>query len=63
VVTSQSRDGRPVMACWQRNRQVTQPPAVARRRRTDMSVAKTTAAVTAVPPTAITAAARPAVAT
>jgi len=37
------------MACWHWNRQFTQPPAAARRRRVDMSVAKTSAAVTAAP--------------
>ena len=37
------------MACWQRNWQLTQPPAAARRRRIDMKVAKTSAAVTAAP--------------
>jgi hypothetical protein len=40
------------MACWQRNWQLTQPPAAARRRRVDMKVAKTSAAVTAAPPVA-----------
>jgi hypothetical protein len=52
------------MACWQRNRQVTQPPAEARRRRTDVNVATTSAAATAAPTIAsVTAAARAAVAT
>jgi hypothetical protein len=37
------------MACWHWNRQFTQPPAAARRRRVDMRVAKTSAAVTAAP--------------
>ncbi len=37
------------MACWQRNWQLTQPPAAARRRRTDMQVAKASAAATAAP--------------
>jgi hypothetical protein len=47
VVTSQSRLAGSVMACWQRNWQLTQPPAAARRRRTDMKVAKNSAAPTA----------------
>lgn len=37
------------MACWQRNWQLTQPPAAARRRRVDMKVAKTSAAATDAP--------------
>ena len=37
------------MACWQRNWQLTQPPAAARRRRVDMKIAKTSAAATAAP--------------
>jgi hypothetical protein len=37
------------MACWHWNRQFTQPPAPARRRRVDMRVAKTSAAATAAP--------------
>jgi len=49
VVTSQSRRVGSVMACWQRNWQLTQPPAAARRRRVDMKVAKTSAAATAAP--------------
>jgi hypothetical protein len=49
VVTSQSRRAGSVMACWQRNWQLTQPPAAARRRRADMKIAKTSAATTAVP--------------
>jgi hypothetical protein len=52
VLTSQSRRAGSVMACWQRNWQLTQPPAAARRRRVDMKVAKTSAAVTAAPPVA-----------
>jgi hypothetical protein len=35
------------MACWHWNRQFTQPPAAARRRRVDMTAAKASAAVTA----------------
>jgi hypothetical protein len=35
------------MACWQRNWQVTQPPASARRRRAGTEAAKTSAAATA----------------
>jgi len=49
VVTSQSHGDRPVMACWQRNWQVTQPPAAARRRRTDMKTATASAAEMAAP--------------
>ncbi len=50
------------MACWQRNWQLTQPPAAARRRRTDMKVAKASAAATAAPAVAtITAVTRAAV--
>ena len=49
MVTSQSRRAGSVMACWQRNWQLTQPPAAARRRRVDMQVAKTSAAATAAP--------------
>jgi hypothetical protein len=37
------------MACWQRNWQLTQPPAAARRRRVDIKIAKTSAAATAAP--------------
>ena len=37
------------MACWQRNRQFTQPPATARRRRVDMKLATASAAATAAP--------------
>jgi hypothetical protein len=47
VVTSHSRRGCPVMACWQRNWQLTQPPAAARRRRVDANAAKASAAATA----------------
>jgi hypothetical protein len=67
VVTSQSRRAGPVvagwvMACWQRNWQLTQPPAAARRRRVDMKAAKTSAAATAAPAVAtVTAATRAAV--
>jgi hypothetical protein len=51
VVTSQNLRPPvvPVMACWHWNRQFTQPPAAARRRRVDMKVAKTSAAATAAP--------------
>jgi len=49
MVTSQSHRAGSVMACWQRNWQLTHPPAAARRRRIDMKVAKTSAAVTAAP--------------
>ena len=50
------------MACWQRNWQLTQPPAAARRRRVDMKVAKTSATATAAPAVAtVTAATRAAV--
>jgi len=49
-----------VIACWQRNRQCTQPPATARRRRTDKKKASVTAiAIATVAATAI-AAIRPA---
>ena len=41
------------MACWQRNRQFTQPPAAARRWRVDMKVVKTNAAATAAPAVAV----------
>jgi len=67
VVTSQSRRAGPVvtgwvMACWQRNWQLTQPPAAARRRRVDMKVATTSATATAAPAVAtVTAATRAAV--
>ena len=47
VVTSRSRRAGSVMACWQRNWQVTQPPAAARRRLTEVKVATATAAATA----------------
>ena len=40
------------MACWQRNWQLTQPPATARLRRTDRNAAKASAAATAAPPAA-----------
>ncbi len=45
------------MACWHWNRQFTQPPAAARRRRVDMRAAKTSAAVTAAPAVATSTAA------
>lgn len=44
------------MACWQRNWQLTQPPADARRRRVDMNAANTSAAAMAAPPVATVAA-------
>jgi len=63
VVTSQARRGRSVIACWQRNWQLTQPPATARRRRVDMKAAKASAAATAAPAVAaVSATARAAVA-
>ena len=37
------------MACWQRNWQLTHPPAAARRRRADLKVAKASAATPAAP--------------
>ena len=37
------------MACWQRNWQLTHPPAAARRRRADLNVAKASAATPAAP--------------
>jgi len=49
MVTSRRRRAGSVMACWQRNWQLTQPPAAARRRRVDMKIATTSAAVTAAP--------------
>ncbi len=49
MVTSQSRRAGSVMACWQRNWQLTQPPAAARRRRADITIAKTSTAATAAP--------------
>jgi hypothetical protein len=49
MVTSQSRPGGSVMACWQRNWQLTHPPAVAWRRRADLKVAKASAAAPAAP--------------
>ncbi len=62
VLTSRSRPGGPVMACWHWNRQVTQPPAAARRLRADMAAANTSAAATAVATSAaVTATTRPAV--
>ena len=51
IVTSQSRPGlapsAPIMACWQRNRQFTQPPAAARRWRMDMKAANASTATVA----------------
>ena len=49
AVTSRNRRAGAVMACWQRNRQFTQPPAAARRRRVDMKLATASAAATAAP--------------
>jgi hypothetical protein len=46
------------MACWQRNRQFTQPPAAARRRRTDMKAANVSAAAVAATAAAVSTAAR-----
>jgi hypothetical protein len=46
------------MACWQRNRQLTQPPAAALRRRADMKVAQASAAATAAQAAAAVTAAR-----
>jgi len=40
------------MACWQRNWQLTQPPAAARRRRVDRKAANTDVAATAATPVA-----------
>jgi hypothetical protein len=56
VVTSLSLRAGSVMACWQRNWQLTQPPAAARRRRTDIKTAKTSAAATTAPTAATVAA-------
>jgi hypothetical protein len=56
VVTSQGRRDDPVMACWQRNWQLTQPPADARRRRVDINDANTSTAAMAAPPVATVAA-------
>ena len=52
VFTTGSRLGCSVMACWQRNWQLTHPPAAARLRRTDRNTANATAAATAAPPAA-----------
>jgi hypothetical protein len=49
------------MACWQRNRQFTQPPAAARRWRVDMKAANASVAATAAPAVAVSTAARTAV--
>jgi hypothetical protein len=49
VVTSHDRRDDSVMACWQRNWQLTQPPAAARRRRVDITAASTSAVATAAP--------------
>jgi hypothetical protein len=50
------------MACWQRNWQLTHPPAAARRRRTDLNVAKASTATPAAPTvTTVTAVIRAAV--
>jgi hypothetical protein len=50
------------MACWHWNRQVTQPPAAARRLRVDMAAPTTSAAATAAAAiAAVTATTRPAV--
>jgi hypothetical protein len=57
VVTSQDRRG-PVMACWQRNRQLTQPPPADRRRRADIAAVSTTATAAAAPAVATNAATR-----
>jgi hypothetical protein len=46
------------MACWQRNRQVTQPPAAARRWRVDMKAANASAAAVAATAVAVSTAAR-----
>ena len=48
----------PVMACWQRNRQFTQPPAAARRCRADMKAANASAAAVAAHGGAVSTAAR-----
>ena len=53
MLTSSSRRGCSVMACWQRSWQLTHPPAAARRRRTDRNTVNATAAATAAPPAAI----------
>jgi len=45
------------MACWQRNRQFTQPPDAARRWRTDLKAANASAAATAAPAAAVSTAA------
>ena len=49
MATSQNHRAGSVMACWQRNWQLTQPPAAARRRRVDIKAAKTSAAATTAP--------------
>jgi hypothetical protein len=53
MLTSGSRRGCSVMACWQRNWQLTHPPVAARRCRTDRNTVNATAAASAAPPTAI----------
>lgn len=40
------------MACWQRNSQLTHPPAAARRRRIEPNATNASTAATAAPPTA-----------
>jgi hypothetical protein len=46
------------MACWQRNRQFTQPPAAARRCRVDMTAANASAAAVAATAVPVSTAAR-----
>jgi hypothetical protein len=52
LLTSRSRRGCSVMACWHRSWQLTHPPAAARRRRTDRNMVNATAAATAATATA-----------
>jgi hypothetical protein len=48
----------PVIACWQRNRQLTQPPPADLRRRADIAAVSTTAKDAAAPAAATSAATR-----
>jgi hypothetical protein len=61
VLTISNRRGCSVIACWQRNWQLTQPPAAACRRRIDKNTTyASTAATTAAPTVTATATSSPA---